>query len=158
MSIVYCIERVLKTCLSAGPVPEVWGSISGMKDLDFAALSDLTWAGYPNYGFLQRQAALDFGVAESELNAADVAYQKSLVPSTVTVRQARLALLNAGLLDDVEAYIAAIADPAVKKAAEIEWEYASAFERTSALLNTIATDLGWTEQQLDDLFVDAALL
>ena len=35
----------------------------------------------------------------------------TVVPQSVTTRQARLALLNAGLLDDVDAAIAAITDP-----------------------------------------------
>ena len=42
------------------------------------------------------------------------------VITSVTMRQARLALLGAGLLDDVDAAIAAISDPVQRKAAEIE--------------------------------------
>lgn len=53
-----------------------------------------------------------------------------VIPQSVTMRQARLALLGAGLLDDVNSAIAAIPDPVQRKAAEIEWEYA----QTGALL------------------------
>lgn len=39
--------------LSYGPVPEVWGSITGMLGLDNETLADLSNLGYPGYGFIQ---------------------------------------------------------------------------------------------------------
>jgi hypothetical protein len=75
----------------------------------------------------------------------------SAVPQAVTMRQARLALLSAGLLDQVNA---AITDPA----ARIEWEYATTVERNSSLVQSLASGLGLTEPQLDDLFTLAATL
>ena len=54
------------------------------------------------------------------------------VPQSVTMRQARLALLGAGLLDDVDAALAAIPDATQRRAAQIEWEYAATVERISA--------------------------
>ena len=80
------------------------------------------------------------------------------VPQSVTMRQARLALLHAGLLDDVDAAIAAIPDPAQRKAAEIEWEYANTVERQSAFVQQLAAGLGLSAEQMDDLFVQAAAL
>ncbi len=68
-----------------------------------------------------------------------------VVITSVTMRQARLALLSAGLLDQVSA---SITDPA----AQIEWEYAQTVERNSPLVQQIATGLNLTEAQLDDLF------
>ena len=76
--------------------------------------------------------------------------------TTVTMRQARLALLNAGLLDDVEAAIAAIPDETQRRAAQIEWEYAAIVERNSALIQQLAPALGLTEAQMDELFATAA--
>ena len=83
---------------------------------------------------------------------------KPPVPQSVTMRQARLALLGAGLLDDVDAAIAAIPDPTQRRAAEIEWEYAQTVDRTSAFTQQLAAGLGLTEQQLDSLFTQAAAL
>lgn len=80
------------------------------------------------------------------------------VPQSVTMRQARLALLGAGLLDDVAAAIAAIPDPVQRKAAEIEWEYAQTVDRNSPLIQQLAPALGMTEAQMDELFVAAARL
>ena len=80
------------------------------------------------------------------------------VPQQVTMRQARLALLGAGLLDDVDAAIAAIPDPVQRKAAQIEWEYASTVERQSPFVQQLAAGLGLSAEQMDDLFVQAAAL
>lgn len=76
-----------------------------------------------------------------------------VVPEVVSMRQARLALLAASLLDDVEAAIAA-----APQAARIEWEYATEVHRDYGLVLTLAPALGLTDQQLDDLFVTAASL
>ncbi len=88
----------------------------------------------------------------------DPVLAKPPVPQSVTMRQARLALLGAGLLDDVDAAIAAIPDPVQRKAAQIEWEYAAIVERNSALIQQLAPALGMTEAQMDELFVVAARL
>ena len=75
----------------------------------------------------------------------------------VTMRQARLALLQQNLLSQVETAIAAMQEPE-KSQVSIEWEYASTVERTSPWIGTMGTALGLTEEQLDDLFVLAATL
>lgn len=75
------------------------------------------------------------------------------VPASVTARQARLALHGAGLLTQVEAAIAAAGG-----AVQIEWEYATAIERASPLLATIAAGLEMSGAQIDALFVQAAAL
>ena len=73
------------------------------------------------------------------------------VPAGVSMRQARLALLGAGLLSAVEAALASL--PGVEgEAARIEWEYALAVERHSPLINALAPALGLTDEQVDDLF------
>lgn len=78
--------------------------------------------------------------------------------TTVTMRQARLALLGAGLLDDVDAAIAAIPDETQRRAAQIEWEYAAVVERNNALVQQLAPAFGMTEQQVDEFFATAARL
>jgi hypothetical protein len=77
------------------------------------------------------------------------------VPQSVTMRQARLALLGAGMLDSVGAALAAITDPAMRQAAEIEWEYAAEVERNAGLVQMLGPALGLTEAQLDALFIAA---
>ena len=75
------------------------------------------------------------------------------VPTAVTMRQARLALLGAGLLDTVETAIAG-AGPA----ARIEWDYATEVQRSAGLVPQMAAALGMTDAQIDALFVSAAAL
>lgn len=77
------------------------------------------------------------------------------IPQRVTRRQGRLALLEVGKLDDVEAAIEAITDPVQRRAAQIEYE-ADAWERGNAFLQAMWAQLGGTPEQLDDLFVLAA--
>ena len=77
---------------------------------------------------------------------------------TITMRQCRLQLLAIGLLDSVDAAIAAIPDAAQRRAAQIEWEYAATVERSSAWVQTLAGALGLTAAQLDTLFAEAAKL
>lgn len=78
------------------------------------------------------------------------------VPESVTRRQAKVALLQAGLLDDVEAGIEAIADPTTKRIAKLDWSEAQEFRRDWPLLNQLAAGMGITDGQLDELFRAAA--
>lgn len=79
------------------------------------------------------------------------------VPQVVTMRQARLALLGAGLLPQVDAAIAALPSPQ-KEAALIEWDYSSEVHRDSAFVLTLADALNLSTEQLDSLFTQAAQL
>lgn len=83
---------------------------------------------------------------------------KARVPTVVTMRQARLALLQAGLLSQVEAAIAAIEDAGQRQAVQIEWEYAADINRAHPWVQGLADALGLNETQLDDLFVAASRL
>jgi len=83
-------------------------------------------------------------------------YQAS-IPQSVTMRQARLALLGAGLLSSVDAAIAAMPEPD-KTAAQITWEFAATVDRGFGMVPQLAAALGMTELQIDALFVAAAAL
>lgn len=80
-----------------------------------------------------------------------------VVPAAVTMRQARLALLGADLLDDVDAAIAALPSPQ-KEAAKIEWEYSQEVQRHNGVVAALGPLLGLTDAQIDDLFLTAAQL
>ena len=95
----------------------------------------------------------------AEGNVPDPADPPSVpVITSVTMRQARLALLNAGLLDDVDAAITSIPDPVQRKAAEIEWEYAQTVDRDSPFTKQLAQGLGMTDEQKNELFIQASQL
>lgn len=69
------------------------------------------------------------------------------VPQSCTPRQARLALLAAGLLDQAEAAVTTAGG-----ATKISWDYASVFNRTDALVTAIGGSLNLTSDQIDVLF------
>jgi hypothetical protein len=75
------------------------------------------------------------------------------VPEAVTMRQARLALLQVGLLSQVEEVITQ-ADTATK----ITWEFTSTVERNSPLISSLAPSLGLSDTDLNNLFILASTL
>ena len=89
------------------------------------------------------------------LDAAMAGMPKNVL--SVTMRQARLALLGAGLLDDVDAAINAMPEPQ-RTAARITWDYSSTVERDNEVLVALAASLGLAESDLDNLFTTAASL
>ena len=74
------------------------------------------------------------------------------VPSSVTMAQARIALQQAGMLQTVADGLNSLPDGPGKDAALTAWEYSPNVSRTGALVLTLGTQLGFTDQQLDDLF------
>ena len=77
-------------------------------------------------------------------------YEKSLIPKTITLRQARLYLLSIGLLDDLENIISQ------NRAYQIEWEYANQIERESPLVSIMGQTLVLTSSDIDNMFMEAS--
>ncbi|ASY63618.1 hypothetical protein SJ05684_c21770 [Sinorhizobium sojae CCBAU 05684] len=77
----------------------------------------------------------------------------------LTARQLRLGLVSGGFsIVQVDAAIAAMPDGVEKENAKIEWEYATTFKRTHALIGSIGAALGLTEDQIDTMWNAAASL
>lgn len=76
-----------------------------------------------------------------------------VVPQSVTMRQARLQLLAIGKLTDVETAVAGMGAEA-----QIAWDYSSMVERDHALVVPMQQLLGYTDAQMDELFIAAAKL
>lgn len=83
--------------------------------------------------------------------------EEKRVGVSVTMRQARLALNQQGLLTLVQDAIALIPEPDKTKI-QIEWEYASEVDRNSSWVATLQPALGVTDEQMDDLFKLAGTL
>lgn len=77
------------------------------------------------------------------------------VPAAVTMRQARLALLQAGKLSAVNAAIAGMSG-VQGDAARIEWEFSNEVQRAQPLVAALAPVIGMSSAQLDQLFITAA--
>lgn len=100
------------------------------------------------------------GVVMPLSDAEWAAYQDAInnppppaVPQSITPRQARLALLGAGLLSSVDAAVSA-ADEATR----IAWDYATQIDRDNPIIAAMAGQLVMTAAQVDDLFRNAAAL
>jgi len=78
-------------------------------------------------------------------------------PQVVTMRQARLALLQQGLLASVQPAIDALDEPH-SSTANIEWEYSQVVERNRAIVLMLAQVLELTDDDLDALFTLADTL
>lgn len=82
--------------------------------------------------------------------------QKALLESSkvkvITPRQARLALLGVGLLDEVETLLAG------NKAMQIWWEYSLDIQRNHEMIIAMATQLGMSEEDMDNFFIEASKL
>lgn len=69
--------------------------------------------------------------------------------------QGRMALVNAGLMAQVEAIIA---DAATPQETKIAWEYAIEWRRMSPMIDSLASTIGLTAEQIDDLFQAALVI
>jgi hypothetical protein len=78
-----------------------------------------------------------------------------VIPAVISMRQARLALLSAGLLLKVNSAIDSLPSPE-KEAAQIDWEYAQEVKRSDPLVQSLAIALELTEEDLDNLFLLAS--
>jgi hypothetical protein len=75
------------------------------------------------------------------------------VPDRVTSRQFKLQLLASGLLDQVEAWVAA-----QDQAVQIAYANSGTFLRTEPMMEAGFAALGFTSEQIDDFYTAAAAL
>ena len=95
-----------------------------------------------------------FELTQTELDArqAELESYVAPVPQVVSMVQARLALLDQGLLAGVETALNALAEPAKTKAL-IEWEFRDTVHRNRDLVQSITLVLGLSETDIDNLFI-----
>jgi len=93
----------------------------------------------------------DNGIFSNENAAEEIV---KVVPEKVTMRQAKLALLQNNLLTSVNDTI----NNGTDEVAKIEWEYSTEIERNWPSLISITESLGLTSSQVDDLFILAQTL
>jgi hypothetical protein len=140
------------------------------RKVDLAALPDgvraVQWsgaAGHVEFADMRNADITSISEFQSSIDgwaaAAPVptAPQPPQIPTKVQMAQARLALLQQGYLDQVNAILAGLTGDA-GKAAQIEWNYRQYVDRNNHLVQAIKAQLPLTEQQLDDLFTLASTL
>ena len=83
----------------------------------------------------------------------------SAVPKSASARQIRLWLLRQGIsLAAVDVAINAIPDQLQRDSVRVEWEYSPYVERNHPMLIPLAAALGLSEEQVDQAFVEAAVI
>lgn len=78
--------------------------------------------------------------------------KEELKVKKVSPRQARIALLRAGMLDAINAAVASNPEWA------ISWEFAAEVERSNPIIAAATVQLGKTDADIDQLFIDASKL
>jgi len=116
----------------------------GITENDFKLQDDGEGVYFKEWNWSEPQPNIEDVIAES---------LKVIPPSIVSMRQARLALLQSGLLSTVNAAIAAGGD-----ADKIEWEYAADVDRNSPLVQNMKVGLNLSDTDLDNLFTLASTL
>ena len=125
--------------------PQENNRIAEVAVTDFPIAEPLYWLDCPD------ECTTEWSYVDGEF-LAPVA-PAPVIPTTVSMRQARLALLQVDILDEVNTAIAAGTE-----ADKITWEYATEVNRSDALVTNMAAALNLTEQDLDDLFTLANTL
>lgn len=106
----------------------------------------------------KRQIERDATTAEiAEIDARKQAASKPDVPQSVTMLQARLALQSVELLERANATIAALPGKD-GESARTYWEFANNVLRDNPLVALLSANLGLTDAQIDQLFIDASSL
>lgn len=103
-------------------------------------------------GMVRQGNALVFDQARKDQHDAAL----RVVPQSVTMRQARVTLIESGLIDSVEAAIDAIQDAAQRKIARATWDCSSEVQRRQPLVLMLAPAIGLSSSDLDNLFILAA--
>lgn len=86
-------------------------------------------------------------------------YPSASAPASVTMAQARIAMLRAGITEDmVDNLIAAIPDTMLRAETRIWWERATTVERAHYSVGLLAPALGLDDNALDELFRNAATI
>ena len=131
-------------------IPEDRGTSKGLILVNFNVEQVTKEDGTVMYQY--EQLRFNPPMSDEAIDKAVAKRKDELKVKVITPRQARLALHRAGLLDEVAAMLAA------DKEMEIWWEYSLDIQRNHEMVIALGTQLGLTEAQLDQLFVDGSKL
>ena len=105
-----------------------------------------------NIRYVYEQLRFEPWYSEEAIQKAVDKRKEEIKVKSITPRQARLKLLEVGLLDELEVIIT------TNRAWRIEWEYATEVKRDSPLIDAVAVSVGLTELQIDEMFTEASKL
>ena len=131
-------------------IPEDRGTSKGLILVNFNVEQVTKEDGTVMYQY--EQLRFNPPMSDEAIDKAVAKRKDELKVKVITPRQARLVLHRAGLLDKVATMLAA------DKEMELWWEYSLDIQRNHEMVIALGTQLGLTEAQLDQLFVDGSKL
>lgn len=105
-----------------------------------------------NIRYVYEQLRFEPWYSDEAINKEVAKRKEELKVKSITPRQARLKLLEVGLLDELEAIIT------TNREWQIEWEYATEVKRSSPLVAAVAAQAGMTDEEIDTMFKQASVL
>ena len=131
-------------------IPEDRGTSKGLILVNFNVEQVTKEDGTVMYQY--EQLRFNPPMSDEAIDKAVAKRKDELKVKVITPRQARLVLHRAGLLDKVATMLAA------DKEMELWWEYSLDIQRNHEIVIALGMQLGLTEAQLDQLFVDGSKL
>lgn len=142
-----------------------WPCYIGSAAVDVVGVLWVDEVAVPGWHVNLSESVLDLAMYEisppatpDRVFAGSDAVESPRVPSRVTRRQARQALVLAGLFGRVQPAIDAIPDLQQRQLAQIEWDDSQDFERERPLLIELGRAIGLDDAGIDSLFIQAGAL
>lgn len=89
-------------------------------------------------------------------NQPTIISQKNIyIPDSISAKQAKMVLLYNNLYDKVQNIINSFEDETTKQAMQIDWEYSTEFYRNSPFIKMVADKLNLSDEDVDNLFIQA---
>lgn len=106
------------------------------------------------------EPALQNGVWQQVWNVRDLTPEekKARVPESISRRQAKQLLIQLGQIELIQNIINATEDPIEKQLLQSWWDDSQTFERHHPTVIGMNSLLGWTEEDLDIMFIEASKL
>lgn len=105
-----------------------------------------------DYVFFENLEKVSQDKIDEAMNLKEQKEKDLSVPTSITMRQARLYLLGAGLLEQVDSIVSQ------NEAWKIEWEYATDVVKNSPLVVALSSQLGLSSEAIDVMFDEASKL
>lgn len=130
-------------------MPEYKEYLRGQIFVNFNVETEVT-----EYGtkYVYEQLRFNPPMSDEALDKEVAKHKEAIKPKVITMRQARLQLLAAGLLDDVDNMLAA------DRAMSIWWEYSTELDMYHDMTKAMTDQLGMTQEQVDVMFKEASKL
>ena len=130
-------------------MPEYKEFLRGQIFVNFNVETEVTEDGAK---YVYEQLRFNPPMSDEALDKEVAKHKEVIKPKVITMRQARLQLLAAGLLDDVDNMLAA------DRAMSIWWEYSTELDMYHNMTKAMTDQLGMTQEQVDVMFKEASKL